>query len=271
MAHDPLPAHLRDDAPYAVCSGCGRKSWGGSEAGSRCGMTQPDGSSCDGSLRPEQEGATDEAGVERIVRILRALTDVVPFEVDKDFPATMGMSTCILSTRVGFEVLRHFGVPKRAIAVSVGVFNRPLVERIGSEGRFPRDEEMEKWFKQDGSWGLGIGRTGSVEAGRFDGHMALLVFPNQDDESGGVLIDLALQQNSRPKKKITLEPMVGTVPKDFLKGETFITSMNDCVVRYDRLDSDQWQLAPDWRDKERREFIVKRSIAKIELTLAAHA
>lgn len=45
---DPRNAHLREDAPYAVCSGCGRKSWGGNATGSQCGMTQPDGSKCGG-------------------------------------------------------------------------------------------------------------------------------------------------------------------------------------------------------------------------------
>lgn len=44
----PENAHLRDDAPFVVCSACGRKSWGGSPAGSTCGMTQPSGASCSG-------------------------------------------------------------------------------------------------------------------------------------------------------------------------------------------------------------------------------
>lgn len=49
---DPQLAHLREDAPYDVCSGCGRKSWAEVE-GSVCGMPQPDGSVCDGVFVPE--------------------------------------------------------------------------------------------------------------------------------------------------------------------------------------------------------------------------
>lgn len=45
---DPRIAHLRDDAPYAVCSGCGRKSWAGKGAGATCGMPQPNGELCEG-------------------------------------------------------------------------------------------------------------------------------------------------------------------------------------------------------------------------------
>jgi hypothetical protein len=56
---DPALAHLRDDAPYVVCSACGRKSWGGDAAGSRCGMTQPSGASCDGVFGLPQDAEKD--------------------------------------------------------------------------------------------------------------------------------------------------------------------------------------------------------------------
>lgn len=51
---DPRNAHLRDDAPFRVCSGCGRKSFGdvgtSADEGARCKMPQPDGSVCDGTF-----------------------------------------------------------------------------------------------------------------------------------------------------------------------------------------------------------------------------
>lgn len=43
-----VPAHLRADAPQQQCSGCRRWTVATSEFGSRCGMTQPDGSACAG-------------------------------------------------------------------------------------------------------------------------------------------------------------------------------------------------------------------------------
>jgi hypothetical protein len=53
------PAHLRDDAPYLVCSKCGRYSWG-SEPGQLCDMPQPDGSKCPGRF-VEPEALLSEA------------------------------------------------------------------------------------------------------------------------------------------------------------------------------------------------------------------
>lgn len=55
-----LPAHLRDDAPFVRCSGCGRKTWTPSDRGSICGMPQPDGRTCTGrfpsAAQPETGG-----------------------------------------------------------------------------------------------------------------------------------------------------------------------------------------------------------------------
>ena len=42
------PAHLRDDAPQARCSGCQRYTVAVSEFGQTCGMPQPNGSRCAG-------------------------------------------------------------------------------------------------------------------------------------------------------------------------------------------------------------------------------
>lgn len=42
------PAHLRDDAPFARCDGCGRSTWAESEFGQVCDFPQPDGDRCQG-------------------------------------------------------------------------------------------------------------------------------------------------------------------------------------------------------------------------------
>lgn len=47
-----LPAHLRDDAPMAICSQCGRRAAAAID-GRWCGMTQPNGSACTGHFRAE--------------------------------------------------------------------------------------------------------------------------------------------------------------------------------------------------------------------------
>lgn len=48
----PLPPHLRDDAPYLVCSKCGRHSWDTEDVEHICRMLQPDDTRCDGRFMP---------------------------------------------------------------------------------------------------------------------------------------------------------------------------------------------------------------------------
>lgn len=43
-----IPVWLRDDAPFLLCSKCGRKSYGGEELNAPCDMPQPDDRRCDG-------------------------------------------------------------------------------------------------------------------------------------------------------------------------------------------------------------------------------
>ena len=46
-----LPERLHDDAPCQQCWKCGRKTWDCEQFERPCGMTQPDGSPCDGVFR----------------------------------------------------------------------------------------------------------------------------------------------------------------------------------------------------------------------------
>lgn len=199
--------------------------------------------------------------IKRDIDIISITTALVPRLIDNYFLGVPGMNTCILSTRVGLEVLRAFQVRARAVPVRVGIFNEPMVTRIGKEGRFPREGEVLKWNKEDGSWGLGIGETGRVEEGRFDGHMVLLAH-------GRVLVDLSIQQSNRPLRKIVLEPFAFTVGDGFLEGEQQTVVLNRCTLRYDYFpEAEGWQMTPDWREVDRRQPIVDAVIRNIKLEL----
>lgn len=51
-------AHLAPDAPYRVCSECGRFSWS-ADPGDTCGMPQPTGPPCAGTFSEEQHAPAD--------------------------------------------------------------------------------------------------------------------------------------------------------------------------------------------------------------------
>jgi hypothetical protein len=217
-----------------------------------------------------EEAATETfEAVERDVEIISAVVATVPEEMQRDFPPEYGVNTCILSSRVGLEVLRHFKVKVRAVPTKVQVFNESMVRRIGREQRHPvANWEARKWHRQDGSWALGIGDTGNTDPTRFDAHLVLLIHGGDYGTMGGVLADLALHQASRPQRDINLEPMVATVPPDFLGGGPLTVKVGTNVARYEHFpEADGWTMTPDWQDRQRRSRIVERSIATIERKL----
>jgi hypothetical protein len=47
------PPHLRDGAPYQICSGCERRTWAGIDFYGFCTVTQPSGLPCGGRFGPQ--------------------------------------------------------------------------------------------------------------------------------------------------------------------------------------------------------------------------
>jgi hypothetical protein len=217
------------------------------------------------------EARTLGEAVERDIAVIAALHTHVPDEVYRDFP---GINTCILTARIVLDLLKHYKVSARVVPVQLAIFNEKMVARIGREGRFPKDvAESEKWAGEDGSWGLATGYTGQMMGNSYDGHLVVLVHYNvrdDDEDIGGILLDLTIQQQSRPHRGIILEPLIATVPERFLSGEQFMASCNNVVVKYVYFpESMVWTQAADWRDSGRRDPIIARIRKKVDRELAA--
>jgi hypothetical protein len=146
-----------------------------------------------------------EAGVagdiDRAVEIIEAIRLYARPEILKWYRP----DSCIASSRVVFDLLRHYGMKPLAMACHVRVLNAALLKRIEKEGRHPKDEaEIRKWSRGDGSWNIGIGGTGQARPHRWDGHLVVLAYRQ-------VMIDVSIDQANRPRKNIELKPIVATV------------------------------------------------------------
>jgi hypothetical protein len=208
--------------------------------------------------------------VERDAAVIRALAEHLPGEVERDFP---GLQVCVLSARCGMEVLRHFGIRSRPLAVRVAVYNGAFMRRSAAEGRLPRDDaEARKWTRETGSYAIGVGYPNdqmySGPAPRLAGHIVLLTHFKDNPTDDGVLIDTAITQNSRPRRRMVFKPVVAAVPKGFLGGKPFAFHGDQCVFRYEHHpELREWATVPDWCDPIRRDPIIRRTIAKIEREL----
>jgi hypothetical protein len=151
------------------------------------------------------------------------------------------VDSCIASTKMGYEVLRYFGVPAVPRAVRMAAFNRTAWQAVEA-GQVP------DWEGTD-AWSVAIAGQGAPQTrGGWDGHLVLLVH-------GRLLLDLSLDQADRPKKGIHLAPTMLLIPDPaaFTAGEWVRYEHEDgTVLGYQRLDDQGWRASRDWNHGERR-------------------
>lgn len=201
------------------------------------------------------------AEIDEAIRVIDALRIYARPEILKWFAP----DSCIASTRVIFDLLRQYEMKPLAMACSVRVLNEALLKRIEKEGRHPVDDyELRRWSTQDGSWNVGIGRTGVLRKHRWDGHLVVLAYRK-------VLIDISIDQASRPRKGIVLKPLAVTAPDDWADGTTdFAIPEGRCALIYRaQPDNRDWVRTTGWTGhKDLRKQIVDRIALKVEKHLA---
>lgn len=135
------------------------------------------------------------------------------------------VDSCIAAARITVEVLSRFGIASEAIPVRVRAITHPLAGRIAT-GSFQKPY-------RSGEYGIMIGADlGNPE--KFPGHLVVVTARR--------LIDLSLDQGSRPKVGLILEP------SSFLlrPGWPQIFRTRHAVIAYERIADQSWRSAPDW-------------------------
>jgi len=205
------------------------------------------------------ETATSTELAEREVTIIRGVVDVVPGEAAKE--AHGHYST--LTARIAMEVLRHYKIKVRAVPCVALCVNKPFMSKLAEVGRNPKTRsELAEWRRENGSSAIGLFDPISV--------VTVMTHVGQDDEHDGVLVDTALDQFTAPQQGIVLHPLVATAPKGFIAGDqALLAQSGDVMVRYQRLDNEEWVHSEGWRNKDLRHHAIQRAIAKIDLKLHA--
>jgi hypothetical protein len=147
--------------------------------------------------------------------------------------------SCIAATRMGLEVLRYFGVAAVPQPVRLGAFNATAWAALAA-GQ-PLDTEHTD------AWSVGVAGVGQPRSrGGWDGHLALLV-------RDAVLLDLSLDQFSRPEHQLVLAASWFPLPPEFFQ-DGWVTYQHalGAVIRYQRLHDASWKRSRDWLATDRR-------------------
>jgi hypothetical protein len=150
------------------------------------------------------------------------------------------LDSCIAMTRCAIEVLRAFGLEAQPANVEVVAANQTFMRLMG-EGNIRMEDKLPDWAVAEGAWAVGLGLRPKDEE---VGHVVAIL----DDQ----VIDLSLDQASRPQRGIVLEPLVGTLPDNY-RCEPWVYKVDEAYVTYHlRADLKKWLMSRDWhRFRER--------------------
>lgn len=168
--------------------------------------------------------------------------------------------SCIASTRIGLDVLDHFGILAEPLPVSVTIFNPVMVEKYDEGMTLPQSkQEMEEWVRLYGAWAIGLGHGGDQGPLKWPGHLVMLVEKE-------LLVDLSIDQVNRPQRNIVLHPFATNTFPEFLSGEEGLCAkVNGCMLRYLVLKGNKgYTTSPNWMIRLQRAGIVRNIIRKIE-------
>lgn len=182
-------------------------------------------------------------------RVIKSLLKHARPEILKEFRP----DSCIASTAVGIDVLTRFGVLAEPLPVRMMAFNAAFANRIEAGSPWPTNGEILRWAEEDGSYSVGIG-LGEQQPNKWAGHLVVLAEKQW-------LIDLSIDQASRPQYKMVFDPLCIEVDAGFLAGEPKVFRYDGCVLRFDCLkDNHGYATAPDWIFENRRKKIVSQTI-----------
>lgn len=174
--------------------------------------------------------------------------------------------SCIASTRIGFDVLTHFGVVATVQTVSLVVFNRKLWQRLNNNP----DTLNHALCTGEYSVGVGFGydKRRYDKESAFNGHLILTVPSGAKHET---IIDLSLDQCARPGRGIKVQAFAGIIAREWRTTPVWLKVGNAYCV-YSPIQTRPYQPSPDWipmsDTAEVRNEITRLVTEKIEAGLA---
>jgi hypothetical protein len=172
--------------------------------------------------------------------VIEQLGIVIPELLDREVPRETRRvgGVCILASRLGLGVLRHYGIPAEPVVLSFIAANQEWLEwraKWDVDGVFAPEEPMP-----DGAWSV-AGGFDQGGPGGYDAHLALAV-----GEGGYLLCDFDAVQMDRPQHGIHVPTSV-IVPWD---GQAAWVALADGgAIAYGLhvgTNVANFRLAPDW-------------------------
>lgn len=181
---------------------------------------------------------------------------------------------CVYASGVVYNVLRWLGIQSRPMTVRASLYNFVAVQMVEWANAGGTETGFEDYLERNGittpphTIGLGFGpegqRGGQSGPGRWNGHLVVIAQP---EDGPDWLIDLTVDQASRPDSEMTVKPLAGPLAQpleDFLEnGGQFVDPDQGWLIQYDPDPEDwEWLGFPDFNGA-RADWTMTRKITEI--------
>lgn len=177
---------------------------------------------------------TSKMTATKLDNIVTALFDWAEHRTDDE---EWGLDSCILSTKIALQVLTHFGFDARPVAVHVFITNARFYQALDT-GEITLD--TPPWNQPDNCYALGLGLIENDPANCQ--HVVVVV--------GNTMLDLTLDQASRPQHGIVLGPTAFRIPNaiDHFEDQPYQFEMNDgaILIYYPHAGNRWYANSPNW-------------------------
>lgn len=164
---------------------------------------------------------------------------------------TLRPDSCVLASRVAIDVLSHYGYAASPHPVAIMASNDVRWQAMQSGRDGP-------WVDKAGGYSVGVGRLPTSNETR---HLVVVV-PAQLK-----MIDLSLDQFSRPEKGIPLQPTWFDIHPEWSSGSSASMALKSAHGVHLYYEHGQWSAfasSVDWLNPKRAQPFVRATLAAIE-------
>lgn len=178
--------------------------------------------------------------------VLDALVEVARPIILEEF----NLDSCIATTRIGIDVLDYFGIKATALPISAVVFNKEALDLLTSGTSMEDLKAIMAAIPIDepgGPWSIGVGAGGPLKHNDWAGHLIATI------PEASTIIDLSIDQASRPHKNFTLVPYHAVLDEDdWWSGKEPMATFSNadgCYLLLDRRVPDPvgYLSSPNWK------------------------
>lgn len=188
----------------------------------------------------------------------------------KEISTYYDFDSCVTNCKIALKVLNKFNIECFEVSVQVTAVNSVFRDFLIEHKRWPGTPEVKELIEK-GAYSVGIGFNSPDK--QWIGHLVCVA--KDEEKNCFYLIDLSIDQASRPKHGIPIKPLAWPIEEKFTQEEDLVVidlAQNEDLISslfyYSKLKNLGYKESPNWNDSEVNDKISDKIFKKINQSIA---